>query len=84
MDFNNLLGFMAGTLTTGALLPQFIKSLQSRSTKDISLWMLVTFCSGIMLWLIYGILIHSPPIILFNALSFLLGLGMVTLKILYK
>jgi MtN3 and saliva related transmembrane protein len=84
MDFNNLLGFTAGTLTTGALLPQFIKSLKSRSTKDISSWMLAAFCLGIMLWLIYGILIHSLPIILFNALSFVLGLGMVTLKIIYK
>jgi MtN3 and saliva related transmembrane protein len=84
MDFNNLLGFMAGTLTTGALLPQFVKSLQTRSTKDISSWMLVIFCFGILLWLIYGILIHSLPIIIFNALSFVLGLGMVILKISYR
>jgi MtN3 and saliva related transmembrane protein len=84
MDFGNMLGFAAGTLTTSALLPQFVKSVQARSTKDVSLWMLLIFCFGILLWLIYGIMIHILPIIVFNGLSFILALGMLILKIIYK
>ena len=84
MKFDDILGFIAGILTTTALVPQFIKSFQTRSTKDISLWMLVIFCTGVFIWLIYGILIHVLPIIIFNALSFVLALSMLILKFVHR
>jgi MtN3 and saliva related transmembrane protein len=67
-----LLGIVAGTLTTLAFLPQLLKVWRSRSAHDISMAWLVTFSSGIFLWLIYGVLIDSLPVILANLITFVL------------
>lgn len=67
-----LLGFVAGTLTTIAFLPQLFKTWRSRSAKDISLEWLVTFTTGILLWLIYGLCIWSMPVILANGVTLVL------------
>ena len=58
----SLIGFIAATLTTIAFLPQVIKVWKSRSAKDISLGMYFLFSTGVLLWLIYGILLAAWPI----------------------
>lgn len=78
-----LLGLTAGTLTTVAFIPQLAKAWKSRSTGDLSWGMIVTFTTGVLLWLIYGIWIDSLPVILANAVTFLLQIGIVSLKIKY-
>jgi MtN3 and saliva related transmembrane protein len=45
--------------------------------------MVLTFTIGVLLWLIYGIWIDSLPVILANAVTLLLQLGIVSLKIKY-
>jgi MtN3 and saliva related transmembrane protein len=72
-----LLGITAGTLTTIAFLPQLFKVWRSKSAKDISMTWLVTFSSGVLLWLIYGLLLRQLPIVLANAVT--LGLTWVIL-----
>ncbi|MBM4120743.1 MAG: hypothetical protein FJ248_07595 [Nitrospira sp.] len=81
MDGAMTLGFLAGTLTTVAFIPQLIKAWKSKSTGDLSWGMLVTFSTGVLLWLIYGIWIDSAPVILANAVTLLLQAGIVLLKI---
>ncbi|GBO56872.1 hypothetical protein APA_5207 [Pseudanabaena sp. lw0831] len=83
MDFTNILGFTAASLTTIAFLPQVIKVWRSRSTKDISLPMLVTFIAGITLWLIYGLLVNAAPIYLANGLTLILNLLILRFKLKY-
>lgn len=78
-----ILGITAGTLTTVAFIPQLAKALKSRSTGDLSWGMVLTFTIGVLLWLIYGIWIDSLPVILANAVTLLLQLGIVSLKIKY-
>jgi len=78
-----ILGVTAGTLTTVAFIPQLAKALKSRSTGDLSWGMVLTFTIGVLLWLIYGIWIDSLPVILANAVTLLLQLGIVSLKIKY-
>ncbi len=72
MKIVTILGFTAGMLTTVSFLPQVIKTLKLKETKDISLWMYVILCTGIFSWLIYGLLIRDLPIIAANSISFLL------------
>ncbi len=72
MEAVTILGFIAGTLTTISFLPQVIKTLKLKETKDISLWMYVILCIGVFSWLIYGLLIKDLPIIAANSISFLL------------
>jgi MtN3 and saliva related transmembrane protein len=76
-----LLGLIAATLTTISFLPQAIKSWKTRSAKDLSLGMFATFCAGVLLWLIYGLLQQDLPIILSNAVTFVLALAILILKI---
>lgn len=45
----NLLGYIAGTLVVISLLPQFIKSWTTKSTRDISLWRYVIYIIGLIL-----------------------------------
>lgn len=67
------IGILAGFCTTLAFLPQVIKTYRSRSARDLSLSMFSIFCTGIILWLIYGILIDDLPIILANSVTLLLA-----------
>ena len=83
MDGTMMLGLTAGTLTTAAFVPQLVKAWRSKSTGDLSWGMLVTFSTGVLLWLIYGVWIDSVPVILANAVTLLLQAGIVSLKIKY-
>ena len=80
----DIIGYCAATLTTSAFIPQAIKTIRSRDTRAISLGMYVTFTSGIVLWFVYGLASDSLPIILSNALTFLLAAAILMLKIRYR
>ncbi len=84
MTYLNFIGFMAAALTTVGFIPQTIKVLRTRQTKDISLWMYLLFVSGVALWLIYGIMCHAWPIILANMVTLVLGITILIFKIIYK
>jgi MtN3 and saliva related transmembrane protein len=84
MDYIELLGIMAGILTTTSFIPQVLHVLKTKSTKDISLSMFTIFSSGVFCWLIYGILKHSPAMIMSNAFVFVLASIILILKIRYK
>ncbi|HIK27508.1 MAG: SemiSWEET transporter [Oscillatoriaceae bacterium SKW80] len=84
MDFITAVGFAAATCTTIAFLPQLIKTWQSKSAKDVSFGMLIFFCSGVFMWLIYGILIKSWPVIFANVLTLTFNLIILYLKIKYE
>jgi MtN3 and saliva related transmembrane protein len=67
------IGYVAGTITTLAFVPQVVRSWRTRSTRDLSLTWLVAFASGVSLWLLYGILLREPPIIAANAVTLALA-----------
>lgn len=81
MDANTLLGIVAGSLTTLAFIPQVIRTWRTRSTHDISLGMFLLFSTGLVLWLMYGALIGSWPIIIANTVTLVLALVIVVLKL---
>ncbi|WP_242024527.1 SemiSWEET transporter [Trichocoleus sp. FACHB-591] len=84
MDAVTLLGLVAAALTTTAFLPQLLKTWRSKSAKDVSLWMLITFSTGVFLWLIYGVYIQSLPVIIANSVTFVLSSINLILKIRYE
>jgi MtN3 and saliva related transmembrane protein len=84
MENTTIIGLMAGTLTTISFLPQVIKTWKSKSTKDISTGMFVTFCLGILLWVFYGIAINSLPVIITNVVTFMLAFVILVLKLKYR
>ena len=79
-----LLGFAAGTFTTFSFVPQVHKAWRSRSCNDLSLGMLLAFGTGVLLWLIYGLLLWASPIIWANAITLALILVLLVLKARYR
>lgn len=84
MNFVSLVGFGAGTLCTLAYLPQALHSFRTKSVRDISLIMLVSLNVGLVLWVAYGFLIRSLPIILPNAITFFLAFPLLIMKMRYR
>jgi len=76
-----LIGLVAAAFTTISYFPQVMKTLKTRHTKDISLLMYVILAAGLFLWLVYGLLLKDLPIIIANAVTFLLALTILVLKI---
>jgi MtN3 and saliva related transmembrane protein len=83
MDWIDVLGMVAATLSTLSFLPQVIKVWQTRSTKDLSMVTLIALNLGIFLWLIYGLLINKAPVILSNVVTLFLTLTMLFFKLKY-
>lgn len=75
------IGFFAAILTTISFLPQVVKVWQTRSAKDVSLVMYLLFSLGVSLWLIYGVLMQSWPIILSNLITLILAGVVLAMKL---
>ncbi|TBW34709.1 hypothetical protein EYW49_17465 [Siculibacillus lacustris] len=76
-----LLGSCAALFTTLCWLPQTIRSIRTRDTASLSLATFSVFVGGLILWLIYGILIGSWPIIVANVLTLMLNLVILAQKL---
>ena len=81
MEIGNLIGYPAATLTTLAFIPQAWQSWKTRDLSGISLPMYALFTLGVALWLGYGIIIGSLPVIVANAVTLLLASIVLWLKI---
>jgi len=80
-SFHDLVGYLAGLLTTAAFLPQVAKTLRERKARDISLGMYLFFCAGVGLWLLFGLLIASWPVVLSNFVTLVLSGAVLVLKL---
>lgn len=78
------LGAVAGVLTTAAFVPQVLKTWKSRSAGDVSFAMFFIFSIGVLLWLVYGILIGATPIVVANAITLVLAVAILAMKIRFK
>ncbi len=78
-----ILGYISATLTTIAFLPQIIKTVKTKSAKDVSMGMFVLFTCGVFLWIVYGFLTMAMPVLIANAVIFCLALAQIILKIKY-
>lgn len=84
MDMPTTLGLVAGTLTTAAFVPQVLKTWRTRSAGDISFGMFAIFSAGVLLWMIYGLMIESAPVVLANGITLVLALAMLVFKLRFK
>ena len=75
---------LAGTLTTIAFIPQLQQTWRTRSANDVSLGMLLTFITGVFLWLNYGLMLDALPIIPANLITLVLTLAILILKTRYR
>ncbi|MGA9141125.1 MAG: SemiSWEET transporter [Methanocella sp.] len=83
MDYVIMLGLFAGAMTTGSTIPQILKIIQSKSSRDVSTTFFLFMSGGMLLWLVYGILRSDLVIVLWNAISLGLCLVILSLKKIY-
>jgi len=74
-----ILGAVAGFCTTFAFVPQLIK-IKKQGGRDLSYGMLIFYLTGVLLWLAYGLLLHSPSVILANSATSILIFLAILLK----
>lgn len=84
MELFTVVGLAAAALTTFSFIPQAIKVIRTKHTKDLSLSMYTAFTLGILLWLIYGIMTKDAPIIVANIVTVILASIILVMKIKYK
>lgn len=84
MNPTEVIGYTAAALTTIAFLPQALHTWRTRSTHGISLGMYAIFTSGVVLWLVYGILLGAWPIIIANTITLALAISILAMKIFYR
>ena len=77
------IGSAAAVLTTLSFLPQVLHTLRTRDVSGISLVMYSAFTVGVALWLVYGLLLGSWPIVVANVITVLLALAIVVMKLVF-
>lgn len=81
MILSEWIGYCAAVLTTISFVPQVLQIWKTRHTQDISLRMYIFFTAGVCLWLIYGVLLTSWPIIVANTVTLALAGTVLFLKL---
>ena len=82
--FIELLGCMAGVLTSVAYFPQILKLLKTKQVAGISIPMYFCLLTGCSLWFIYGVTIHSVALIIFNVINILFIFTIIVLSVKYQ
>ncbi|MDO8577039.1 MAG: SemiSWEET family transporter [Candidatus Daviesbacteria bacterium] len=80
---NELIGFVAGSLIAISVFPQVLKSWKTKSTKDISIAWSIINLAGQILWVCYGLLITSYPLVIMSGITLLMNISMIILKLKY-
>lgn len=64
-----ILGSMAGCLTTFSMIPQVVKVAKTKNVAGLSLSYFLILLSGVILWVVYGVLKDSPSLVIANIIS---------------
>ena len=81
--FVNGVGTLAAVCSMTSFLPQVIKIAKERDASSVSLRMYVVTVTGFSLWLIYGLMLKSWPLVVSNAVSLALSGAVLALKLRY-
>ena len=81
LNLDNFIGFIAAFCTTVSFIPQSIKVYKTKKTNDISLGMFILMSTGVALWIAYGFLIASAPVIIANVVTLMLAAYILVMKV---
>lgn len=79
----NAVGTAAALCSMSSFLPQVLKIAREKDASSVSLRMYVVTVAGFSLWLAYGVLLKSWPLIGSNLVSLLLSGAVLALKLKY-
>lgn len=80
IDWTIIIGLAASALVTVAYIPEVIKTVRAKHTRDLSLAWIIILDAGQVLFLIYGHAIGSLPLIISGGA----GIIMMTIMLAYK
>jgi MtN3 and saliva related transmembrane protein len=69
LDPVELVGLLAGVLTTSAFVPQALQTWRTRSARDVNLGLIVLLVVGNSLWFAYGALVGSWGLVAANIVT---------------
>ena len=78
---NEIIGLIAGVLTSTAMIPQLVKTIKEKNADHISPFMVIILILGAGIWTYYGVLKDDLPIIFTNAFSGLVNSTMLFYKV---
>ena len=84
MNLADLIGSLAACLTTVSFVPQAWLTFRTRDVSGVSLMMYSVFTAGVALWLAYGVLLRSWPMVIANAITLVLALMILAMKLVYR
>jgi MtN3 and saliva related transmembrane protein len=84
MNWTQIVGLVAGTLTASSLIPQLVKTIREKKAEDVSVGMLIVLMLGVATWVFYGFLRDDMPIIITNSFSLALNITMLFLRFKYN
>lgn len=80
MDLIDIIGIVAGILTSSSIVPQIVKTLKKKKAQDVSVFMFIVMMTGNALWVYYGLDKSDIAIISTNFLALGLNITMLALK----
>lgn len=81
--FADVIGIIAGILVLSSFIPQLHKAYKTKRMSDVSIYLMGLIASGMLLWVVYGIIRRDPVIIGTNAAGFVLNIILMILKLKY-
>ena len=81
MQAIELLGYTASVASGGAFLPQAVRALRTRQTRDLSLVSVALGAAGTVMWSAYGIAIESGPVAVSNILVMPFAVATLVMKL---
>jgi MtN3 and saliva related transmembrane protein len=69
VDAVELIGLLAGAMTTSAFVPQAVQTWRTRSARDVNAGLLVLLVVGNSLWFTYGALVGSWGLVAANIVT---------------
>jgi MtN3 and saliva related transmembrane protein len=80
----DIIGYTAAVVGTMLMLPQVIKSWRTKQVDDLSFAMVILYFANCALWLAYGLLVDVRPVVLTNAISMVISVVLLGLKLRYR
>jgi MtN3 and saliva related transmembrane protein len=84
MPLIDIIGYLAACLTTLSFVPQAWHTFTTRDVRGISLGMYSAFTLGVALWLVYGLWLGAWPIVLANAVTLVLAVAILVMKLRFR
>lgn len=84
MNTGELVGYLAACLTTCSFVPQAWLTFRTRDVRGISLGMYSVFTAGVALWLAYGLMTGAWPVVVANAITLVLALAILVMKLRFR